>query len=110
MTQTQKVETLRALLSNDETAPDDDVLAVYLSVAEHEILSWRYSFSEDVTVPQCCPPEYEMTQIYAVLAGLTTSGGEGETAHSENGISRTFRYPDMMSYVRANVRPICKVV
>lgn len=110
MTQTQKVEMLRTLLSNDDAAPDDDVLAAYLNVAESEILSWRYSFSTDNDVPQSCPPEYEMTQIHAVLAGLTTSGGEGETAHSENGISRTFRYPDMMAYVRANVRPICKVV
>jgi hypothetical protein len=111
MTQYQKVEMLKTLIQDDANMPEDDALGVYLTVAENEIINWRFSMvPEGTDVPSVVPAEFEMTQIYAVLAGLTTSGAEGETAHAENGISRTFHYADMIDYIHAHVRPLCKVV
>lgn len=109
MTDVDKASMLATLLKNDVEKPDSETLHVYLDIAKHEILNWRYSLGSSA-IPEELPAEYEMTQIYAVLAGLTTSGAEGETAHSENGISRTFKHADMLAYIRANVRPLCKVV
>ena len=107
MTLNEKIVMLTSLLSNDPVVPSQEVLTVYLQIAEQEILAWRYSYG---TAPDSLPAEFEMTQIYAVLAGLTNAGAEGETNHSENGITRTFRHDSMLAYIHANVRPVCKVV
>lgn len=108
MTDAEKLTTLQSLLANDVAAPDSTALSAYLTIAGLEIINWRYSQSSETV--SAVPTEYEMTQIYAVLAGLSTSGAEGEVSHSENGTSRTFKYADMIDYIRAHVRPICKVV
>jgi hypothetical protein len=107
MTLNEKLVLLSSLLANDPVVPSQELLTAYLKMAEQEILSWRYSYG---TAPTEVPAEFEITQIYAVLAGLSNAGAEGETNHSENGISRTFRYDSMLAYIHANVRPICKVV
>ncbi len=107
MTINEKLAMLTSLLSNDPVIPSNEQLTVYLQLAEQEILAWRYSYG---TAPAELPSEFEVTQIYAVLAGLSYSGAEGETNHSENGITRTFRHDSMLTYIHANVRPICKVV
>ncbi len=109
MTNMEKVAMLTSLVKGDVVPPDEETLTAYLNIAEQEIISWRYSLS-NVSGVTAVPPEYEMTQVFAVLAGLTTSGAEGETAHSENGISRTFKHADMIAYIRAHVPPMCKVV
>lgn len=108
MTIGDKVAMLTSLLAQDPVVPSTETLTVYLELAGKEILSWRYSYGG--TIPDEVPAEFEVTQIYAVLAGLTNSGAEGETQHSENGIVRTFKRDSMLAYIRANVRPICKVV
>ena len=51
-----------------------------------------------------------MTQVHAVIAGYSISGAENQTAHSENGISRSFKYEDMIAYIRSHVIPIVKVI
>ena len=107
MTLNEKLVLLSSLLANDPVVPSQELLTAYLQLAEQEILAWRYSYG---TAPSELPSEFEVTQIYAVLAGLSYSGAEGETNHSENGITRTFRHDSMLTYIHANVRPICKVV
>ena len=79
----------------------------YLNIARSEILSWRYSYSNEM--PENVPPEYEMTQIHAVVYGFTQSGNEGQTVSIENGIHRHFSYSDMVKYIRANVIAIARV-
>ena len=108
MTDADKLAMLETLLKGDQEKPDEETLMIYLEMAKHEILGWRYSFS--AATPDELPAEYDMTQVYAVLAGLTTSGAENETSHTENGIARVFKHSDMIAYIRAHVRPICKVV
>lgn len=104
MTQDEKLNMLIALLDRgDETGK----LSTYLQMAEKEILSWRYSFSENK--PKSVPEEYEMIQIQAVIAGFSISGAENQTQHSENGINRMFKYPDMIAYIHSNVLPIVGV-
>lgn len=102
MTANEKLEMVRSLLGfDDKDIADDDRLSVYLSAAAKEIISWRYSYAGNA--PKEVPEEYEMTQIMAVVAGYSQSGAEGQATHSENGISRTFNYPDMLHYIRRNV-------
>jgi hypothetical protein len=110
MTSDERFSHLKCLLR--ETGESKDVeLRTYLDLARHEILGWMYSavgaIPDTVTdVPQ----KYEVTQIMACVSGYGISGAEGQTGHSENGISRTFKYADMVDYIRAHVMPIAGVV
>ena len=102
MTAQEKLDMLRSLIGPEVIDASEEVrLNAYLSAAAKEIISWRYSYSGKL--PEEVPEEYEMAQIMAVVAGYSQSGAEGQATHSENGISRTFNYPDMLHYIRRNV-------
>lgn len=104
MTTDEKLTMVKTLLEVSGEA-EDARIKVYLTAAEKEILSWRYSLSSQKVT--AVPEEYEMTQVFAVVAGYSQSGAEMQTQHSENGVSRIFCYADMIQYIRANVIPYC---
>lgn len=109
MNDAEKLSIILTILGIDENEVKEvERIKVYLNVSEKEILSWRFSYAE--SMPDTVPAEYEMTQVYAVIAGYSQSGAENQTRHTENGISRAFRYEDMIAYIRAHVIPLCKVV
>lgn len=108
MTQADKLTKLKTLL-NITGAEQDAVLSVYLDLCRDEILSWLYSGRPPDGVTDV-PTQYETVQIMAVVAGYGLSGAENQTAHSENGISRTFKYSDMVDYIRSHVAPYVQVV
>jgi hypothetical protein len=75
-------------------------------MAGEEILNWMYINHPDERpegVEAIVPIRYSMVQIHAVVNGYSHKGAEGETVHNENGINRTFRYDDMIAYIRSNV-------
>lgn len=110
MTYADKLANLKVLLSDGGALPSDEKLGVYLTLAGREILQWMYSLvggvPEDVTE---VPPKYTVTQIYAVLAGYTHAGAEGERQHNENGVNRVFNSTDMLDYIHQNVTAIARV-
>lgn len=106
MTNAEKLAMLKSILAMDDS--EEERLTVYLSASEKEILTWRYSYSENA--PEVIPAEYEMTQIFAVISGYSQSGAENQLSHSENGVSRSFKYEDMIAYIRSHVVPIVKVM
>ena len=109
MTDDDKLDMLKTLLNiAPRDTSEDDRLEVYLDAAKREILSWRYSLAS--TMPSEVPAEFEMIQIHAVIAGYSISGAENQTAHSENGISRTFKYEDMIAYIHGNVPTIARCI
>lgn len=107
MNQSEKLAMVKTLMGITDTQ-EDERIGAYLHAAELELLQWRYSYASEV--PTEVPAEYEMTQVHAVIAGYSLSGAENQLAHSENGISRTFKYADMVDYIRAHVIPIAKVI
>ena len=109
MTDAEKLTMVKSILGIAESdTTEDDRITTYLAASKREILAWRYSYgSREVTE---VPSEYEMTQVYAVVAGYSQSGAENQRQHTENGISRVFCYSDMIQYIRANVVPLCKVL
>jgi hypothetical protein len=60
---------------------------------------------ETITVKYTETPlsEYDTAMIQACVVGYGLQGAEGQTAHSENGINRTFKYSDMVDYLHRNV-------
>lgn len=102
MTNAEKLSKLKSIM-NIQGNEGDSKLLDYLAVSEQEIINWMYI--NNGHIPECAhvPQKYEITQIYAVIAGINSEGGENEVKHSENGIARTFMYSDMVEYIRAHV-------
>lgn len=109
MTDIEKLSMLKSILGFDDES-EDTTLAVYLTASQKEILAWRYSYSADADSVTSVPAEYEMTQIFAVVAGYSQSGAENQLSHSENGISRAFKYEDMLAYIHSHVIPFVGVM
>jgi hypothetical protein len=110
MTDAEKLTMLETLLDDGGAVPDEEKLTAYLTLSGQEILQWMYSLTGGVPDGvETVPAKYEVTQIYAVVAGYTHAGAEGESSHGENGIQRTFRYSDMLDYIHQNVLAIAKV-
>ena len=110
MTDAEKLAKIQTLLDDGGEVPAPSTLADYLDLAGKEILYWRYHLVGDVPDDVTTVPiKYEVVQIYAVVAGYTHAGAEGQTAHSENGISRTFIYSDMVDYIHDHVLPYARV-
>ena len=107
MTIDEKKEMVNALYGEPI---ENSKLTAYLTAAEKEIIAWRFSYSAKIDTVIVVPSEYEMTQVYAVIAGFSQSGAENQTSHTENGISRSFKYADMIAYIRAHVIPYAGVM
>ncbi|MFA6851495.1 MAG: phage head-tail connector protein [Selenomonadaceae bacterium] len=110
MNSAEKLAVLKNLLKITDDTHDDE-LVTYLTFAKNEILSWLYSSDAEseksvTDVPRC----YEQTQIMACIVGFDISGAENQTSHNENGIQRSFKYSDMLQYIRSNVSPFIGVV
>lgn len=87
MTQVEKVSIVKALVGNSPTATDE-LIAVYLDDASEAILNRRYPFG----VPEgaAVPSAYERAQCKLAARYIDRMGAEGEKAHNEDGVSRTY--------------------
>ena len=108
MTDAEKLAQLKALLQITDTT-QDTTLAVYLSLAKSEILSWLYSGKTPEGVTDV-PARYEPTQVMACVAGFGLRGLENQTASTESAITRQFKYSNMLEFIRANVVPYAQVM
>ena len=110
MTDAEKLTVIKTLLSDGGEMPSDEKLNTYITIAGQEILAWKYHLiggvPEDVTE---VPAAEDVTHIYAVVAGYTHAGSEGEKQHNENSVNRVFIYSDMVGYIRNNVLPYVRV-
>ena len=79
---------MTARLSGKDVAQNYAELSDYLIVAGYEILSRCYPFGykECEKVPKC----YEVLQCKIAAYLINKQGAEGQTSHSENGISRSY--------------------
>ena len=109
MTNAQKLERLKILLSEGGEVPDDNTLNTYIEAAGAEILAWKYHLIGGVPDGTEVPETYDIIQIYAVIAGYTHAGAEGQVLHIENGVHRHYNYDDMLGYIHNNVLPYVRV-
>lgn len=109
MTTEEKMSMVKTIMEfePDDTS-EDERITVYLKASEKEILAWRYSYASKI--PDAVPTEYEMTQIFAVIAGFGTAGAENQRSHHEGSIVRIFKYEDMVAYIRGHVIPIVRCI
>ena len=86
MTGSEKLTTLKALISPDTET--DAVLQAILSAAEAMVLNRMYPFG--YPDGPAVPGRYEPIQLQLAVELFTKRGAEGQTNHSENGISRSW--------------------
>jgi hypothetical protein len=103
MTKSQKIERL-AGLSGEK---NEDILSTFLDLAGERILRRAYPFRSDI---QEVPAEYHSTQIDIALYLLNKRGAEGETSHSENGISRSYESATVPDSMLKHITPHASVL
>ena len=86
MTDSEKREALAQSIAPDTEG--DSVLDGLLSLAASLILNRMYPFGYDDT--KTVPIRYEQIQIQLAVELYTHKGAEGQTGHSENGVSRSW--------------------
>lgn len=101
MTNDDKLTILKNMVGDDDA---DEVLYAYLSLAGSKIIAKAYPYKHDVTE---VPPQYESLQIEIAAYMLNKRGAEGQTSHSENGISRGYEDGDVPSSLLRTITPYC---
>ena len=109
MENTEKLKLLRTMVgqASDGENWTDEILLAYLDIAGREIIRRAYPFKENVID---VPDKYNTLQCEIALYLLNKRGAEGETSHSENGISRTYENADVPESLIGQVVPHCGVL
>ena len=109
MTDIDKLALCRVMVEQPATAEgwSDDVLNAYLTIAGKKIIARRYPYDDTVTE---VPSRYGYLQCEIAAYLLNKRGAEGEVAHNENGISRTYENADVPDSMLRDVTPVCGVI
>ena len=103
MTDNEKLSRLAVLISPDTAT--DDLLHYLLEQAEGIILNRRYPFGapEGATLSAF----HEQIQLRIAVELFGKMGAEGQTAHDENGIKRTWASGDVSPTLLRMIVPVC---
>lgn len=89
MSEIEKIELVLKMISDNSIT--SETVEAYLSLASQRILDKLYPFGTKIKV---FPSRYDHLQCELAVRMIARQGGEGEIAHSENGISRTWANTD----------------
>ena len=96
MDDTTKITLLTAMTGES----DESVLTAYLELASAKILNHMYPYVTDIS-SLSVPSKYDMNTVEIAAYLLNKRGAEGETAHTESGVSRTYGHADVpYAYLR----------
>lgn len=88
---------------------DSALVSAYLKVARSAILERRNPFASG-GLDELWEPRFDTLQCEMAAEMFARRGAEGETAHSENGISRTYGSASVSRHLLQRVTPRGKVV
>lgn len=103
MTVEERLEILRAM--SDET--DEGILLAYLNLAGRKIIARAFPYDQSVAE---VPEQYDTLQCEIAAYMLNKRGAEGQTSHSENGISRSYENADVPASMLKVITPHCGVI
>jgi len=87
--------------------PDEDVLKECLEEARDAIMARRFPYR---TWPDELEPQYVEKQIRIAISLYNRIGDEGETGHTENGVTRTYDESWIPKQLLADIIPYCGVI
>lgn len=103
MTEAEKISMVKAMTGE----ADEATVLAYLNIAGSKICRKAYPFAE---TEMNVPPKYEYTQVEIAVYLLNKRGAEGETSHSENGISRTYENADIPASLMREIVPMASTI
>lgn len=103
MTEEEKLQFVSAT-NIDETK---DVVSAYLKIAGQKILARAYPYNPEITE---VPDKYATLQCEIAVYLINKQGAEGQTAHSENSISRSYENADVPVSMLNAITPYCGVI
>lgn len=104
MTQEEKLTALKAMVGSSDS---DEVLSTYLTFAGSKIIAKAYPYQNNVTE---VPAQYAHLQVEIAAYMMNKRGAEGQTSHSENGITRSYESADVPSSMLQSITPHCGVL
>ena len=109
MTDVEKLTLLRVMVGEpaDKEGWTDEVLLAYLNIAGRKIINRAYPYDDTV---EEVPRRYGYLQCDIATYLLNKRGAEGETSHSENGVSRSYENADVPDSMLSEVTPHCGVI
>ena len=109
MTEIEKLTLLRVMVDEpaNKSSWSDEVLLSYLTLAGRKIINRAYPYDDTVTE---VPIRYGVLQCEIATYLLNKRGAEGETGHSENGISRSYESADVPESMLRDIVPMCGVI
>ena len=103
MTEAEKLSMLRVMVGQpNEGDWSDDVLTSYLAIAGQKIINRAFPYDDSVTE---VPRRYSYLQCDIANYLLNKRGAEGQTAHSENGVSRSYESADVPESMLSEITP-----
>ena len=103
MLEVEKLTLLRVMVGQpNEGEWADDILTSYLNIAGSKILNRAYPYDDSVDI---VPRRYGYLQCEIAAYLLNKRGAEGQIAHSENGISRSYGSADVPEAMLSEVVP-----
>lgn len=105
MTEEEKLTMVKALIGEDESATDA-LIKAYLNIAKGKMLKRLYPFDSSKTD---IPEQYATDQCELAVRLFLKRGAEGEIAHNENSINRTYGSVDEED-ILSRLTPFAKVV
>jgi len=96
-----KLDQLKSLLGISGT-DEDALLLTLLSISAQKILDRVYPYDSTVTE---VPNRYAMKQVEIAVYLYNKRGAEGQTAHNENGINRTYESADVPESLMRGITP-----
>lgn len=107
MTESELISYVRAYLPNNSEDRDTDAtVLIFLDIAGKKIIKRAYPFDNTVTD---VPLEYQTLQAEIAAYLMNKRGAEGETSHTENGITRQYQSADVPSSMMNIIVPYCSV-
>ena len=102
MTDLEKISRLEVLISPDTASTD--LLTYLLEQAEGIVMNRRYPFGppKDAIMPSV----YEHIQLQIAVELYSKMGAEGQTAHNENGVNRTYESSDVSPSLLKRIVPV----
>ena len=96
-----------AMLQSMTGETDQNLLSTYLTLAKGVVISKAFPFG---TGEEEIPRPYQSIQVEIAAFMLNKRGAEGETAHSENGVSRSYEDGDIPPSILRRIVPQAGVI
>lgn len=103
MTDSEKLAMVKAMTGEK----DEEVLSTYLSIAGSKVCRKAFPFDPNENT---VPDQYAHIQVEIAVYLLNKRGAEGESSHSENGISRSYENGDVPASLMREITPFASVI